>query len=117
MDPELWDALVAASRHQGCSINSLMTLIDGQRKQNQTMTSAIAVFLVRHYPNAADEAERIGEARTRLTRLIRQRTLQLILSDPNRDVLRLCNGLGIHPECLHRHVDSDQFLRYLAENA
>lgn len=52
LEPLMWDALREIARHQGVTLNDLVTAIDRHR-QLANLTAAIRVFIVDFYRNAA----------------------------------------------------------------
>lgn len=49
LEPEFWDALADVARQRGISISQLAWRINAARHPDESLSSAIRVFLVAHY--------------------------------------------------------------------
>ena len=68
LEAEMWAALKDVARREGCSVNELAGRIHRRKKPAQNFTSAIRVFLMLYYRNAAKRAEhaKAGQGRERV---------------------------------------------------
>ena len=58
LEAEMWAALKDVARREGCSVNDLAGRIHSRKKPAQNFTSAIRVFLMLYYRNAAADRRR-----------------------------------------------------------
>lgn len=54
LEPEIWDALENVRIREGVPLNMLVKLIADLRKKDQSLSSAIRVFLMKYYQNISD---------------------------------------------------------------
>jgi len=68
LEDEMWEALKHVAEHEGCSVNALASRIYCQKKSDDNFSSAIRVFLMRYYRDAARKAghAKAGSAGIRL---------------------------------------------------
>ncbi len=59
LEPELWEALKQIGKKENISQREIMNLVHTTKKENQTLTSAIRVFIMKYYKTYY-EAERIN---------------------------------------------------------
>lgn len=57
LEDEMWAALNAVAEGEDCTVNEIAGRIYRQKKEGQSFTSAIRVFLMLYYRNAARQAE------------------------------------------------------------
>jgi predicted DNA-binding ribbon-helix-helix protein len=53
LEDEMWAAFSEVADREGCTVDDLARLIDSGKKSRQSFTSAIRVFLMLYYRNAA----------------------------------------------------------------
>jgi predicted DNA-binding ribbon-helix-helix protein len=53
LEAEMWAALKEVAKLEDCTVNDLACRIDRRKKTGQSFTSAIRVFLMLYYRNAA----------------------------------------------------------------
>jgi predicted DNA-binding ribbon-helix-helix protein len=53
LEDEMWAALKDVAEYEGCTVNDVAGRISGRKKKGQSFTSAIRVFLMQYYRNAA----------------------------------------------------------------
>jgi len=58
LEDEMWAALNAVAEDEGCSVNEIAGRIYRRKKSGQSFTSAIRVFLMLYYRDAAMKAWR-----------------------------------------------------------
>ena len=68
LEAEMWAALKDVARREGCSVNDLAGRIHRRKKPAQNFTSAIRVFLLLYYRNAATGTARRKSRREGLFR-------------------------------------------------
>ena len=61
LEKEMWAALNDVPKREGCTLYELASRIDCRKKTGQSFTSAIRVFLMMYYRNAARRAEHDAE--------------------------------------------------------
>ena len=61
LEKEMWAALNDVAKREGCTLYELASRIDCRKKTGQSFTSAIRVFLMMYYRNAARRAEHDAE--------------------------------------------------------
>ncbi len=57
LEDEMWAALKDVAERAGCTVYDLASRIHSRKKSGQSFTSAIRVFLMLYYRNAARRAE------------------------------------------------------------
>lgn len=55
LEPEMWDALKDIVRREGCTLNTLCTLVQRRKRANSSLTAAIRVFIMLYYRAAATD--------------------------------------------------------------
>jgi predicted DNA-binding ribbon-helix-helix protein len=56
LEDEMWESLKDVAEREGCSVNALGSRIYRQKKSDESFTSAIRIFLMLYYRDAAREA-------------------------------------------------------------
>lgn len=67
LEDEMWDALNDVAEREGCSLNAVAGRIYNRKKSDDNFSSAIRVFLMLYYRDAATQA---GHAEARHTRML-----------------------------------------------
>jgi predicted DNA-binding ribbon-helix-helix protein len=63
LEAPFWEALLICARDKGVALDDLVSDVVGQNRQSPTtMTSALRVFLIRHFHDLAEGAPRHGTA-------------------------------------------------------
>ena len=57
LEDEMWEGLKEVAEREGCSVNALASRIYSQKKSDDNFSSAIRVFLILYYRDAATEAD------------------------------------------------------------
>ena len=66
LEDEIWESLKEAAEREGCSVNTLGSGIYRQKKTAEKFSSAIRVFLMLYYRDAAREAGHAEAGRPRI---------------------------------------------------
>jgi predicted DNA-binding ribbon-helix-helix protein len=56
LEDEMWAALKDIAQREGCNVHDLGSRIYSQKKRDHSFSSAIRVFLMQYYRDAATEA-------------------------------------------------------------
>jgi predicted DNA-binding ribbon-helix-helix protein len=57
LEDEMWVSLKDIAESEGCSVHELASRVHSQKKRSENLSSAIRVFLMLHYRDAARRAD------------------------------------------------------------
>ena len=59
LEPEFWSALGAIASERGQTLSALVTAVDAERLEGQTLASTLRVLALTHFVGAVNHLERI----------------------------------------------------------
>jgi predicted DNA-binding ribbon-helix-helix protein len=73
LEDEMWESLKDVAEREGCSVSALASRIYRQKKSDDNFSSAIRIFLMLYYRDAATEAGHAEAGHARILSRVRRR--------------------------------------------